>query len=75
VVLKSGRSAAGIQVASTHTAALASDDRIWTSVLAAHGAVRVDSTEALVDALACGVSVPPSASFFILRSIFSKSRR
>lgn len=58
VVLKSGRSAAGTQVAATHTAALASDDRIWTSVLAAHGAVRVGSTEALVDALACGVSVP-----------------
>ncbi len=58
VVLKSGRSSAGTSVAATHTAALASDDRVWTSMLDSHGAVRVDSTEALVDALACGASLP-----------------
>lgn len=48
VVLKVGRSAAGRAAAATHTAALASDDRVLDGVLAQHGIVRVDDIDDLV---------------------------
>jgi acyl-CoA synthetase (NDP forming) len=57
VVIKAGRSQTGASVAATHTAALAADDRLWDRVLEDHHAVRVDSTEALLDTLLAATRV------------------
>ena len=51
VVIKAGASAAGAAVAATHTRALAADDRVWSSALAAAGALRVSGPDDMVDAL------------------------
>jgi acyl-CoA synthetase (NDP forming) len=58
VVIKGGRSASGASVALSHTRALASDDRVWDTVLQARGVVRVDSTEQAMDALQAAVRIP-----------------
>lgn len=50
VILKSGGTAAGARAALSHTAALAGDDRIISSLIRQSGALRVDDLEALVDA-------------------------
>jgi acyl-CoA synthetase (NDP forming) len=52
IILKSGGTAAGARAALSHTAALAGDDRIITSLIRQSGAIRVDDLEALVDAAA-----------------------
>jgi acetyltransferase len=57
VVLKSGRSAHAASAVATHTGALASDGRVWQAVLADAGAIRVESTQDLVDTLAVACSV------------------
>jgi acyl-CoA synthetase (NDP forming) len=59
VVLKGGRTAAGARAAATHTGVLGTDDRIWDALLAETGAVRVGSTEAMVDVLAAVAVVAP----------------
>lgn len=49
VMLKMGRSALGQSAARSHTAALASDDRVFGAVLAEFGAVRAESAEEMLD--------------------------
>jgi acetate---CoA ligase (ADP-forming) len=57
VVLKSGRSGQAVSAVATHTGALASDERVWQTVLADAGAIQVESTQDLVDTLAVACSV------------------
>jgi acetyltransferase len=49
VVLKVGRSAEGVKATSTHTAALAGEDRVVEAVLKQIGATRVNDIDELVD--------------------------
>ncbi len=49
IAFKVGRSAAGREVAATHTGALAGDDRIAEAFFRAHGILRVDVFEALFE--------------------------
>ena len=60
VVLKSGRTDAGAQAASSHTGAIAGSERAYEAGLEKAGAIRVDSTEALFDtgAMLAGGTVP-----------------
>jgi acetate---CoA ligase (ADP-forming) len=57
VVLKAGRSGQAASAVATHTGALASDERVWEAVLAEAGAILVESTQDLADALAIACSV------------------
>jgi acetyltransferase len=60
VVLKSGRTEAGAQAASSHTGAIAGSQRAYEAGLEKAGAICVDSTEALFDAgaMLAGGDVP-----------------
>jgi acetate---CoA ligase (ADP-forming) len=49
IFLKAGRSSVGAAAASSHTAALAGDDRIWDAVFAKYGVYRAQATEEQVD--------------------------
>ena len=49
VMMKVGRSALGQAAASSHTAAIAADDRVTQAVLAEYGVVRARGTEELLD--------------------------
>lgn len=51
VVLKAGHSVRGARTAATHTASLASDDRVWDALLSSEAAIRVRSTEQMIDVL------------------------
>jgi acyl-CoA synthetase (NDP forming) len=51
VILKGGRTRQGQQVASTHTGALAGDDRLWTALSRQTGATLVSTVDELIDAL------------------------
>ena len=54
LLLKAGRSSSGRQAAASHTAVLATDDRIVDGLCRQHGVLRVESLEELGDAaLAC----------------------
>ena len=60
VVMKVGRSRAGAVAASSHTAALAGEDAVYSAVLGQHGAYRARSTEEMLDiAYACRPRVFP----------------
>jgi acetyltransferase len=50
VVVKAGRTEAGAQAASSHTGAMAGEDRAYETGMRAAGVVRVDTVEALFDA-------------------------
>jgi acyl-CoA synthetase (NDP forming) len=52
IILKAGGTDAGAKAALSHTAALAGDDRIISSLIRQSGAIRVDDLEALADAAA-----------------------
>ena len=58
VVLKSGRSAYGAASAATHTGSLAADDRVWQAILDQGGAVRVFSTQEMIDTVAALERLP-----------------
>jgi acetyltransferase len=58
VVIKAGRTWAGAASAASHTASLAGDDRVWSSILVEGGAVRVTSTEEMIDVLSVAIQVP-----------------
>jgi acyl-CoA synthetase (NDP forming) len=49
ILLKSGRTPAGARAVAAHTGSIAGDDAAFDRVLAAHGAVRVPSMEAMAD--------------------------
>jgi acetate---CoA ligase (ADP-forming) len=49
IILKSGRTHAGARAVAAHTASVAGDDAAFEAVLAAHGAMRVLSMEAMAD--------------------------
>ena len=51
VVLKGGRTEAGARAAASHTSALAGSDRVWDRLLHQAGAIRVESTDEIVDML------------------------
>ncbi len=51
VVLKSGKTEAGKQVAASHTGALAGTEAIWSAALKQAGAIEVGSMEELVDTI------------------------
>lgn len=51
VILKGGRTRAGQRIASTHTGALAGDDRLWTALSRQTGATLVGSVDELIDTL------------------------
>lgn len=50
VLLKTGRSAAGMRAVAAHTASIAGDDTQFADVLTRHGGVRVESLEGWADA-------------------------
>jgi acyl-CoA synthetase (NDP forming) len=49
VVLKGGATAASARAALAHTGTLAGEDRVWSSILREHAAIRVHSQEELLD--------------------------
>lgn len=51
VVLKGGRTAAGRMAAASHTAALASQQAVWSAAVRQAGAIEVDSLNELIDML------------------------
>ncbi|MHB8191113.1 MAG: acetate--CoA ligase family protein [Ferrimicrobium sp.] len=57
VILKSGASQAGAQVAHTHTSSLAADDRLWDAALRRYGAIRSHSVQDMVDFLTAATRV------------------
>lgn len=60
IVMKVGRSQAGAKAASSHTAALAGEDAIYSAILKQYGAYRARSTEEMLDiAYACRPRVFP----------------
>lgn len=59
IVLKAGRSSAGIRAASSHTAAMAGTLRIWESVIKQAGAIQVRSLEEMMDLVASFCFLPP----------------
>jgi len=50
ILLKAGRTAAGSRAVAAHTASIAGDDKAFAKILADHGAIRVNSMEAMADA-------------------------
>jgi acyl-CoA synthetase (NDP forming) len=51
VVMKGGRTEAGARAAASHTSSLAGSDKVWDRLLQQAGAVRVESTDEIVDML------------------------
>lgn len=51
IVFKAGRSEPGARAAASHTSALAGSDRVWDGLLHQAGAIRVESTDEIVDML------------------------
>lgn len=49
IAIKSGRSAAGVAAAASHTGALAGDDALYDACLTQYGALRVDSLTRMID--------------------------
>jgi acyl-CoA synthetase (NDP forming)/GNAT superfamily N-acetyltransferase len=58
VVVKAGRTAAGLRAASSHTAALASRDTAVDALLRQSGAIRTDTIDELFDVAACLATQP-----------------
>ena len=59
VILKGGLTDAGAKAAASHTGSLAGENAIWDAFFAQSGAIRVDSTEEMVDVLQALVRLPP----------------
>ena len=63
VFMKVGRSAVGAQAASSHTASLAGEDKVYDAVLRQCGAYRARTTEEMLDvALACRPRIYPAGN-------------
>ncbi|MGQ9572122.1 MAG: CoA-binding protein [Dehalococcoidia bacterium] len=60
IVLKGGRTGAGTRAASSHTAALAGAQRIWSTAVRQAGALEVSSLEEMLDMLLAFVFLPPA---------------
>jgi len=54
VILKGGMTAQGARAAASHTGALASNHRIWSSAVRQHGGILVDTFERLLDVTMVG---------------------
>lgn len=59
VILKGGRTEAGQRASSSHTGALAQDDRLWTALVRQTGSVLVDTLDGFIDALLIFQQVAP----------------
>ena len=59
IVLKSGRSKAGIRTASSHTAALAGSQNIWESGMRQAGAIQARTLEEMIDLVVSFYFLPP----------------
>ena len=62
VILKGGRSKLGQKAASSHTGAMAGDDRLWTALAEQTGAILVSSIDAFLDALLTFQCIKPKPS-------------
>ena len=63
IFMKVGRSDVGAQAASSHTASLAGEDRVYDAVLRQFGAFRARTTEEMLDvALACRPRIYPAGN-------------
>lgn len=62
VILKGGRTEAGQRASSSHTGALAQDDRLWTALARQTGSVLVDTLDRFIDALLAFQQVTPRSS-------------
>ncbi len=60
VLLKGGRTRAGMRASVSHTGALASDDRIWTGLARQTGVVMVDTLNEFLDALLAFQTLAPA---------------
>jgi acyl-CoA synthetase (NDP forming) len=61
VIWKGGLTAAGAKAAASHTGALAGQNAVWDAFFAQSGAIRVDSSEEMVDVFQALVRLPPCA--------------
>ena len=52
VIIKKGGTVAGSRGASSHTGAMAGDDKVWDALLRQTGAIRVEDAEEMIDMLA-----------------------
>ncbi|MFA5055667.1 MAG: CoA-binding protein [Dehalococcoidia bacterium] len=59
IVIKKGGTEAGSRGASSHTGALAGDDKVWDTLLRQAGVIRVDDAEDMVDMLTTFSFMPP----------------
>lgn len=59
VLLKSGRTQAGVRAVASHTASLAGSDRVWDALCRQAGAVSAANVEDLVDMLTAFTFLPP----------------
>lgn len=59
IVLKTGRTAAGARAASSHTAALATDNAVFEGVMKQTGMIEADTTEEMLDIAKAFAAVPP----------------
>jgi len=58
IVIKKGRTEAGRKGTSSHTGAMAGDDRVWDSALKQAGVIRVEDIDEMVDLLVTFIHMP-----------------
>ncbi len=58
IIIKKGRTEAGRKGASSHTGALAGDDKVWDSALRQAGVIRVEDVDEMVDLLVTFLLLP-----------------
>lgn len=62
VVIKKGGTQAGSRGASSHTGALAGDDKVWDAILRQTGVIRVEDAEEMIDMMTAFSFLPRPAS-------------
>ena len=66
VLLKGGRTPAGTDMVSSHTASLAGAREVWEAVCAQAGAVNITTLEGLLDMLVAFSSMPPATGLNVM---------